>query len=404
MTKFHLRLSASIGGPFYRERAAVMNFELTDEQRMVRDAVRNFAQGEIAPRAREIDESGQFPWDIIRTMGRLGFLGLPFPEEYGGAGGDYLSFVLAIEELAAVSGTVALITNAHISLGASPIYHFGTEAQKQTWLAPLARGEGLGAFALTEPGSGSDSAAMKTTATRQGKAWRLNGQKMWISNAAVARSLVVAAKTDPAAGHSGISNFIVPADAPGLTIGKDEPKMGMHGAVTNQVYFEDCRIPEDALLGHLGQGFRQFMTILDVGRISVASMALGLARAAYEQSMAYAKERYAFGRPIGEFQAVQFKLADMATDMEAARMLILKAVYMKERGERITGIAAMAKVFASEAAERACSQAIQIHGGMGYSRDVPVERFYRDTRLTLLGDGTSDIQRLIIARQLMRSR
>lgn len=381
-----------------------MNFELTEEQRMVRDMVREFAQGEIAPQAQHIDETGEFPWDIIKKMGELGFLGLPFPEEYGGAGADYMSFVLAVEELAAVSGSIALIFNAHISLGSSPINQFGTPQQKHDWLTPLATGEGLGAFALTEPGSGSDSAAMKTTAQLRNQTWALNGQKMWISNAAVARSMVVAAKTDPQAGHQGISNFIVPTNAPGLSIGKDEPKMGMRGSVTNQVFFEDCRIPEYLLLGTLNQGFAQFMQILDAGRLTVASMALGLARAAYQKSLAYAKERYAFGRPIAEFQAIQFKLADMATELEAARLLIYKAVYMKERGERITGIAAMAKLFASEAAERACSQAIQIHGGMGYSRDVPVERYYRDMRLTLLGDGTSDIQRIIIARQLMREK
>lgn len=379
-----------------------MDFELTEEQRMIRNGVREFAQGEIAPCAREIDETGEFPWDIIKKMGELGLMGLPFPETYGGAGADTISCLLALEEIAAASGSVAITYNAHLSLGAAPIYMFGTEAQKQKWLVPLARGEALGAFALTEPHAGSDSAAMKTRAEDCGDEWALNGQKMWITSGSVARSFVVAAKTDPAAGTHGVSNFIVPAGAPGFTVGKDEPKMGMNGSPTNQLYFQDCRLPKENLLGRLNEGFKQFMLVLDAARITIAAMALGLGRAALEQSIKYAKEREAFGQPIANFQSIQIKLADMAIELEAARLLMYKAAVMKDRGERITKIAAMAKVFATEAVDRICWQAIQVHGGMGYSREVPVERYYRDNRLTLIGDGTSEIQRLLIARHLLK--
>lgn len=379
-----------------------MDFELTEEQRMIRDGVRKFAQGEIVPRAREIDETGEFPRDIIKKMGELGLMGLPFPETYGGAGADTISCLLALEEIAAASGSVAITYNAHLSLGAAPIYLFGTEAQKQKWLVPLARGEALGAFALTEPHSGSDSAAMKTRAEDCGNEWSLNGQKMWITSGSVAHSFIVAAKTDPAAGTHGVSNFIVPADAPGFAVGKDEPKMGMKGSPTNQLYFQDCRLPKENLLGKLNEGFKQFMMVLDAARITISAMALGLGRAALEQSLKYAKEREAFGQPIADFQSIQIKLADMATELEAARLLMYKAAVMKDRGERITKIAAMAKVFATEAADRICWQAIQVHGGMGYSRELPVERYYRDNRLTLIGDGTSEIQRLLIARHLLK--
>jgi alkylation response protein AidB-like acyl-CoA dehydrogenase len=379
-----------------------MNFDLTEEQRLLREAVREFARNEIAPQARDIDEKGEFPRAVIEQMGRLGLMGLPFPEKYGGAGADTISYALAVEEIAAASGSVALIYNAHVSLGAAPIYLFGSEAQKQAWLVPLAKGEGLGAFALTEPHAGSDAAALRTTAVKHGQEWVLNGQKMWISSGSVSRSIVVAAKTDPSAGAHGVSNFIVPAGAPGLTVGKDEPKMGMHGSPTNQLFFEGCRLPGENLLGRLNEGFKQFMITLDGARISIAAMALGLGRAALELSLTYAREREAFGQPIANFQAVQLKLADMATELEAARLLIYQAAVLKDRGQRFTRQAAMAKLYASEAADRACWQAIQIYGGMGYSREMHVERLYRDNRVTLIGDGTSEIQRLLIARQLLK--
>lgn len=380
-----------------------MDFELTDEQRMIRDLVREFAQAEIAPRAHEIDETGEFPHDIFEQMGELGLMGLPFPQKYGGAGADTVSYVLAVEEIAAASGSVALTYAAHVSLGSAPIYKFGTEEQKERYLVPLATGEGLGAFALTEPHSGSDAAAVKTTATRAECSWILNGQKMWITSGAVARTVIVAAKTDPAAGSHGMSDFIVPAGTPGFIVGKNEPKMGLRGSVTNQLFFEDCRVPAENLLGQEGEGFKQFMITLDGGRISIGAMALGLGRAALEKALEYAKERQAFGKAIAEFQAIQWKLADIATELEAARLLLYKAAHLKDMGKRFTKEAAMAKLFASEAADRACFEAIQIHGGMGYSREVPVERYYRDNRLTLIGEGTSEIMRLVIAREVLKT-
>lgn len=380
-----------------------MDFELTEEQRMIRDSIREFAQAEIAPRAHDIDESGEFPHDIFEQMGELGLMGLPFPEQYGGAGADTISYALAVEELSAASGSVGLTYAAHVSLGSAPIYMFGTEKQKETYLVPLATGQGLGAFGLTEPHSGSDAAALKTTAVRDGDEWVLNGQKMWITSGAVARSIVVAAKTDPEAGVHGVANFIVPAGTPGFIPGKDEPKMGLRGSVTNQLFFEDCRVPAENLLGREGEGFKQFMLTLDGGRISIAAMALGLGRAALEKALEYAQERQAFGKAIAQFQAIQWKLADMATELEAARLLIYQAARLKDEGKGFTKEAAMAKLYASEAADRACWQAIQIHGGMGYSREVPVERFYRDNRLTLIGEGTSEIMRLVIAREILKS-
>lgn len=380
-----------------------MDFDLTDEQRMIRDSVREFAQSEIAPRAHEIDESGEFPHDIFAQMGELGLLGLPFPEEYGGAGADTISYALAVEEISAASGSVGLGYAAHISLGSSPIYMFGTEEQKQEFLVPLVTGEVLSSFALTEPHSGSDAAALKTTAIRDREEWVLNGQKMWITSGGVAGMVVVAAKTDLDSGVRGISNFIVPTDTRGFIVGKDEPKMGARGSVTNQLYFEDCRVPAGNLLGQLGEGFKQFMITLDGGRISIGAMALGLGHAAVEIAIDYAKERQAFGHPIEDFQAIQWKLADAATELRAARLLIYKAAKLKDAGKDFSQAAATAKLFASEAADRACWEAIQIHGGMGYSREVPVERYYRDNRLTLIGEGTNEIMRLVIAREILRS-
>ncbi|MFQ5342883.1 MAG: acyl-CoA dehydrogenase [Anaerolineae bacterium] len=380
-----------------------MDFELTDEQRMIRDAVREFAQSEIEPRAHDIDESGTFPHDIFKQMGELGLMGLPFPEKYGGAGADTVSYALAVEEISAASGSVGLTYAAHVSLGSSPIYMFGTEEQKEKYLVPLATGEGLGAFGLTEPHSGSDAAALKTMATRDGDEWVLNGQKMWITSGAVARSVVVAANADPEAGVHGVVNLIVPAGTPGFTPGKNEPKMGLKGSVTNQLIFDNCRVPVENLLGQEGEGFKQFMITLDGGRISIGAMALGLGRAALEKALEYAKERRAFGKAIAEFQAIQWKLADMATELEAARLLLYKAARLKDEKKHFTREAAVAKLFASEAADRACWEAIQIHGGMGYSREVPVERYYRDNRLTLIGEGTSEIMRLVIAREILKT-
>jgi butyryl-CoA dehydrogenase len=379
-----------------------VDFELTEEQRLIRDTVRDFAQNEIAPIAHHTDETGEFPWPTFKKLAELGLMGLPFPEEYGGAGGDTVSYALAVEELAAACGSTALTYAAHVSLGCWPIYAFGTEAQKSKVLQPLARGEGLGAFGLTEPQAGSDAAELRTTATRDGDVWVLNGQKMWITSGSIADVVIVAAVTDPSRGVHGISNFLVEKGTPGFIPGKDEPKMGLKGSVTSQLFFDDCRVPAENLLGQPNEGFAQFMKTLDGGRISIGAMALGLGRAALEAATAYAKERKAFGHAIAEFQAIQWKLADMATELEAARLLLCQAAVLKDRGKAYGKQAAMAKLFASEAAEHACFEAIQIFGGYGYSREYPVERYYRDNRLTQIGEGTSEIQRLVIARHVLR--
>ena len=380
-----------------------MDFELTEEQEMIRRMVRDFAEKEIVPIAGEMDEKGEFPWEIIRKMAPLGFLGLPIPEEYGGAGVDNVSFAIAMEEIARASGSIAITLDAHVSLACEAILQFGSEEQKRKYLAPLARGEKLGAFALTEPEAGSDAAAIKTRAVLSGDEWVLNGQKVFITNGSIADVVVVAAVTDPTKGHRGISNFIVEKGTPGFRPGRDEEKMGLKGSVTSQLFFEDCRVPKENLLGKEGEGFKQFLIVLDAGRIAIGAMAVGLAQAALDASIAYAKERVQFGQPIAKFQAIQWMIADMATQLDAARLLVYRAAWLKDRGVRFTREAAMAKLFASEIAERACHAAIQIHGGYGYTKDYPLERFYRDVRLCEIGEGTSEIQRLVIARQVLGS-
>ncbi len=384
-----------------------MNFELNEEQRMIRDAVRKFAQAQVAPLAQHTDESGEFPAETFRKMAGLGFMGLPVPEEYAGVGADTVSYALAVEELAAACGSTALTYAAHTSLACMPLLWFGTEAQKQKHLTHLASGGGMGAFGLTEPQSGSDAAGLLTRAVRDGSGddagWVINGQKMWITSGSMADVVIVAAVTDPSKGGRGISNFIVERGTPGFTPGKDEPKMGLKGSITSQLFFEECRVPAENLLGEVNDGFIQFMKTLDGGRISIAACALGLGRAAYEAALAYAQERRAFGSAIADFQAIQFKLADMATELDAARLLIYRAAVLKDAGRPFSKEAAMAKLFASEASERACFQAIQIHGGAGYSREYPVERIYRDNRLMAIGEGTSEILRLVIARRVLQS-
>jgi len=378
-----------------------MDFELTEEQEMIRRMVRDFAEKEIVPIAGEMDEKGEFPWETIRKMAPLGFLGLPIPEEYGGAGVDNVSFAIAMEEIARASGSIAITLDAHVSLACEAILQFGSEEQKRKYLAPLARGEKLGAFALTEPEAGSDAAAIKTRAVLSGDEWVLNGQKVFITNGSIADVVVVAAVTDPTKGHRGISNFIVEKGTPGFRPGRDEEKMGLKGSVTSQLFFEDCRVPKENLLGKEGEGFKQFLIVLDAGRIAIGAMAVGLAQAALDASIAYAKERVQFGQPIAKFQAIQWMIADMATQLDAARLLVYRAAWLKDRGVRFTREAAMAKLFASEIAERACHAAIQIHGGYGYTKDYPLERYYRDARLCEIGEGTSEIQRLVIARQVL---
>jgi len=379
-----------------------VDFELTDEQRMIRDAVRELAQAEFAPRAREIDEEGRFPAENFEKLNELGMMGLPIPEQYGGAGADTVSYALAVEELAAACGSTSLIFAAHTSLGCAPIYLFGSEEQKQKYLPRLTSGGAFGAFGLTEPHAGTDAGATRTTATWRDGSWVLDGQKMWITNGGVAETLVATARTMVDGEDKGISCFIVEKDTPGFGIGKNEPKMGLKGSVTSQLFFEDCVIPEDAILGQVGDGLKQMLITLDGGRISIAAMALGLGRAALEAGTAYSGEREAFGKPIQAFQAIQWKLADSATELDAARLLIYRAAYLKDAGKPFTVEAAMAKLFASEAAERACFEAVQIYGGMGYSREFPVERYYRDNRLTEIGEGTSEILRYVIARNILK--
>jgi butyryl-CoA dehydrogenase len=378
-----------------------MNFELNEEQRLVRDMVRDFAQSEIAPSAAEVDKSEEFPAENIRQMAELDLLGLPYPEEYGGGGGDYLSYAIAVEEIARACGSTALIYAAHISLGCGPIYYFGAEEQKQKWLPHLCEGAGLAAFGLTEPEAGSDAGATRTTAVRDGDHYVLNGSKMWITSGAIADVVVATAKTAPEAGTRGISCFLVEKGTPGFIPGKNEPKMGLKGSVTSALSFENCRVPAENLLGKEGDGFRQMLITLDGGRISIGAMAVGLAQAALDEASRYAKERVQFGQPIAKFQAIQWMIADMATEIDAARLLVYRAAAMKDAGVRYTREAAMAKLFASEAAERAAFKALQIHGGYGYSREYPVERIYRDQRLCSIGEGTSEIQRLVIARQIL---
>jgi butyryl-CoA dehydrogenase len=378
-----------------------MNFELNEEQRLVRDMVNDFAQNEIAPRAAEVDKTEEFPADNIHKMADLGLLGLPYPEKYGGGGGDYLSYAIAVEEIARACGSTALIYAAHVSLGCAPLYDFGTEEQKQRWLPRLCSGRGLAAFGLTEPEAGSDAGATRTTAVRDGDDYVLNGSKMWITSGAIADVVVATAKTDPSAGTRGISCFLVPKGTPGFIPGKNEPKMGLKGSVTSALSFENCRVPAANLLGKEGEGFRQMLITLDGGRISIGAMALGLAQAALDEASRYAKERVQFGQPIAKFQAIRWMIADMATEVDAARMMVYRAAAMKDSGKAFTKEAAMAKLYASEVSERAAFKALQIHGGYGYSREYPVERIYRDQRLCTIGEGTSEIQRLVIARQVL---
>lgn len=377
--------------------------QLTENQKMIRDMTRDFARASIAPVAAELDETAVFPAENVRRMGELGLLGLKVPEAEGGAGVDTISYALVVEELARVDGSHALIVAAHNSLGCWPIHAFGTPEQKQRWLPGACAGEYLLAFGLTEPGAGSDAGGTATTAVRDGGSWVLNGRKMWITNAPRAGAVIITAVTDPdqPPGH-GISAFIVPTDTPGFTVEAKETKLGMRSSDTAPLLLEDVRVPADALLGEEGAGFKQFLATLDGGRISIAALALGLAAGALRIARDYAVERIQFGRPISEQQAVQFMLADMAVDEDAARLLTYEACRLKDAGEPFSDMAAKAKLFASEAAMRVTYSAIQILGGYGYCREYPVERMYRDAKLCTIGEGTSEIQRMVIARNLLR--
>ncbi len=377
-----------------------LNFDLSQEQAMIRKLAREFADERVAPGAGERDKTGRFPTELVREMGELGLMGIPFAEEYGGVGGDTVSYALAVEEISRVDGSLGITLAAHCSIGMGPVYYFGTKEQKERWLPGAARGEYLASFGLTEPGAGSDSAGTKTTAVLQGDQWVLNGSKIYITNAAYCGYIVCTAVTDPDQGHNGISAFILPNPTEGFSIGPAYEKMGLHSSDTRPLYFDDVHLPAESLLGNRGEGFKQFMITLDGGRISIGAMAVGIAQGALDAALAYAKQREQFGRSISKFQAIQFKLADMAMEIEMARMMVLKAAWLKDQGRPFTKECAMAKLFASEVAVRAANQAIQIHGGAGYMEDLPVSRFWRDAKLTEIGEGTSEIQRMVIAKQL----
>ncbi len=380
-----------------------MNFELNEEQRMWRETVHDFVAKEVKPKAREVDETATFNWEATHKMGPLGLLGMTVPEAYGGSAMDAISTAIGIEELGWGCGSTALAIAAHNGLGCAPIVLFGTEEQKQRWLPPAASGEGkLAALALTEPGAGSDlQGGVRTSARKDGDSWVINGAKMWCTNASIADFIVVLVRTDPAGGSRSLSQIIVPTDAPGLHIGPAEKKMGLKGSPTHAVTFENVRVPLENLLGEEGRGLQQTLKVLDGGRIGIGALSVGLAQAAFEAALAYAQERQTFGVPLTQHQAIQWMLADAATEIQAARWMVYYAAWLKEQGRPYTKEAAMAKMFATEMAERVCRNAIQIHGGYGYSREYPVERIYRDARLMTIGEGTSEIQRLVIARHLI---
>jgi len=375
---------------------------LKEEHHQVRDMARKFADEVVAPRAAEIDEKEEFPADVVKQMGELGFMGMPYPEKYGGAGLDTLSYVIAVEEISRVCASTGITLAAHVSLGCGPVYAFGTEEQKMKFLVPMARGEAIGAFGLTEPNAGSDAAGTQTRAVRENGGWRVNGSKIYITNGSVAKYITFTARTDAGKGVQGISAFIMDTGTPGFRVGKREKKMGHRGSDTVEVVFEDCLVPEENLIGEQSGGFKAFMRTLTGGRISIGAMALGIARGAYQHSVHYAKERRQFNQPISNFQAVQFMLADMATRIEASRLLVYHAALLKDADRPHIKQAAMAKLFASEAANWVTDKAIQVHGGIGYMRELPVERMHRDAKLMEIGEGTSEIQRLVIAREILR--
>ena len=378
-----------------------MDFRLSEEQDLLRRSVREFAETEMRPHVREWDQDQHFPIELMPKLAALGLLGIQFPEQYGGAGMTALDYCICIEELARVDPGVALSVAAHNGLCSAHIALFGNEAQKQKYLVALARGEKIGAWGLTESTSGSDAAGMRTTAVKAGACWVLNGSKTFTTHGRVGDVMVVMAVTDRAAGTKGISAFILEKGTPGLSPGKKEDKIGMRASDTSEVLFENCRIPAEQLVGDEGQGFVNTMQVLDAGRIGIAALAVGLAQGAYEAALSYARERKAFGKTIASFQAIQWKLADAATKIEAARLLTYRAAYLKERGRRTTLESSMAKLYASEIAVRVADDCVQIHGGYGFVKDYPAEKYFRDVKLTTIGEGTSEIQRLVIARQLL---
>lgn len=377
-------------------------FPFSEEHEMIRQAARDFARNEIAPIAAEFDESGEFPYETIVKMGEMGFMGIEVPEEYGGAGMDTLAYVLALEEISKADASHGTIMSVNNSLYCNGLLKFGTEEQKQKFIQPVASGQAIGAYSLTEPMSGSDASTMRSRAEREGDSYIINGRKSWVTSAPVANYIVLFSMTDPQVGHKGITAFLIETDQPGFSRGKKEPKLGIRASATSEIVFDDYRVPFENRLGEEGQGFKIAMTVLDAGRIGIGAQALGIAEAAYEASVAYAKEREAFGKKIGEFQGIGFKLADMKTSIEASRLLVYNAAVAKERakesGDRFTLEASIAKLHASETAVFVTNAAVQIHGGMGYSKELPIERYFRDAKVTEIYEGTSEIQRLVIAR------
>jgi hypothetical protein len=382
---------------------AFMEFELTEDQQQIKMSVREFAEAEIAPHVMEWDETQHFPIELIPKLAELGLMGVIFPEEYGGAGMGYVEYATIIEELSRVDGSVGISVAAHNSLCSNHIYMFGTEKQKQKYLIPLAQGKHLGAWGLTEANAGSDASGTRTTAVKQNGNWVVNGSKNFITHAIHADTCVAVASTDRSKGNKGITTFIFEKGMKGFAPDKKENKLGLRASETASVVFQDCHVPDENRLGDEGEGFIQAMQVLDGGRISIAALAVGIAQGAFESAVRYAKERVQFGRPIAEFQAIQFKLADMAMQIEAARLLMYRAAFLKDRGKKVTKEASMAKLYASEMSVKVCEEAIQIHGGYGYTKDYPPEKYWRDSKLCTIGEGTSEIQRMVIARQLLRS-
>ena len=379
-----------------------MDFELTDEQQLIRDAVREFAETEVTPIAAELDRDHRFPHELLPKLAEMSLMGMPYPEKAGGAGADYVSYVIAVEELSRACASTGVIVSAHTSLATWPVFKFGTEAQHDRYLHDMASGRRLGAFALTEPAAGTDAGAGTATAMQHADGYALNGSKMFITNAPFAEVYIVFAKTDPERGTRGMSAFIVEKDTPGFSVGEAEHKLGIRGSSTPPIYFSDCRVPREALLGGEGHGFKIAMATLDGGRIGIAAQALGIAQGALDASVAYAKERVQFGKPIATLQAIQWMIADMATEIDAARLLVYRAASCVDNGRPYSTEGAMAKLFASETATRVAGKAIQIHGGYGYTESYPVERNYRDAKITELYEGTSEVQRMVIARSALR--
>lgn len=379
-----------------------MIFKLTEEQELLRKTVRDFAESEIAPKAAEMDEKEEYDLSLWNKMAEMGLTGIPYPEDYDGSGMDNLSYAIAVEELSRVCGSSGVLVSAHTSLCAWPIYAFGTEDQKKKYLAPLCNGEKIGAMGLTEPSAGSDAASLKTTAVKEGNEYVLNGTKIFITNAFIAETYVIFAATDRSKGYKGISAFIVEKGTPGFTFGKKEHKMGIRASATYELVFENCRIPAENLLGEEGQGFKIVMMTLDGGRIGIAAQALGIAQGAYEQALNYSKVREQFGKPISANQGLQWMLADMATQIEAARLLVYQAAYLKDSKQPYSKQSAMAKLFASETAMAVTTKAVQIFGGYGYTREYPVERMMRDAKITEIYEGTSEVQRMVIAANILK--